>query len=117
MAIHQTCNIMAEYEKREFKKKFPNLSKELEGGEKVPVGGTRTSLEEAEKTLASHDPTAIDFLRRCNTCDEGLEIIEYLAKRGEIEEEYAASLKSQLLKKGIESFGAKKRPGHYLDKF
>ena len=107
---------MAEFDKKEFQKKFPSLSKELEGGEKVPVGGTRTSLKEAEKKVASHDPTAVDFLRRCDTTDQGIEIIEYLTKRGEIEKDYAASLKSQLLQKGIESFGAKKKPGHYLDK-
>jgi hypothetical protein len=107
---------MAEFDKKEFQKKFPNLSKELEGGEKVPVGGTRTDPKEAEKKLASHDPAAVDFLRRCDTIDQGIEIIEYLEKRGEIEEGYAQALKSQLLKKGIESFGTKKRPGHYLDR-
>jgi hypothetical protein len=105
---------MAEFEEQEFRKKFPNLSKELEGGEKISIGGSRTSLKEAEKTRESHDPSAIDFLRRCNTTEEGLEIIDYLKARGEIEEEYAASLKSQLLKNGIESFGSKKEPGHYL---
>jgi hypothetical protein len=105
---------MKEFDKQEFKKKFPNLAEELEGGEKISIGGTRTSLKEAEKKLESHDPTAVDFLRRCDTCEQGLEIIDYLKARGEIDEEYAASLKAQLLQKGIESFGTKKKPGHYL---
>lgn len=114
MAILIVSIEMAEFEKQEFSKKFPNLAKELEGEEKVSVGGTRTSLKEAEKKRKRHDPTAIDFLRRCDTCDEGLEIIAYLKARGEIDEEYAVSLKAQLLQKGIESFGSKKKPGHYL---
>lgn len=105
---------MTEFDKKEFRKKFPNLAKELEGEEKISIGGTRTSLKEAEKTFEDHNPTAVDFLRRCDTCEEGLEIIDYLRARGEIEEEYAASLKAQLLQKGIESFGPKKDPGHYL---
>lgn len=114
MAILIVSSEMAEFEKQEFRKKFPNLAGELERGEKISIGGTRTSLKEAEKTRESHDPSAIDFLRRCNTCDEGLEVIDYLKARGEIDKEYASSLKSQLLKKGIESFGSKKKPGHYL---
>ena len=102
------------HDRTEFRKKFPNLAKELEGGEKITIEGTRSNLREAEKALESHDPTVIDFLRRCDTCKQGLEIIDYLKTRGEIEEGYAASLKAQLLQKGLESFGKKKNPGHYL---
>jgi len=53
-------------------------------------------------------------LRRCDTEEQGIEIIDYLKDRSEIEEEYANSIKAQLLQKGIESFGPKKEPGHYL---
>jgi hypothetical protein len=105
---------MTEFTESEFRKKFPNLTKELEGSEKISIKGSRTNIKEAEKTRESHDPNAIDFLRRCDTSEQGLEIIDYLKKRGEIEEEYATSLKAQLLQKGIESFGLKKKPGHYL---
>ncbi|MEE9564667.1 MAG: DUF2095 family protein [Candidatus Hydrothermarchaeaceae archaeon] len=106
-------------EREEFRKKFPNLAKELEGEERITIGGVRSNIKEGEKatkTLERHDPTAIDFLRRCDTCEQGLEIIEYLKARGEIEKEYANSLKVQLLQKGLESFGLKKKPGHYLIK-
>jgi hypothetical protein len=51
----------------------------------------------------------IDFLRRCDTEEQGLEIIDYLKKRGEISEKYATELKMQLLRDGIRSFGPKKR--------
>lgn len=114
MAILIASIEMAEFDKQEFKKKFPNLTKELEGEEKISISGTRTSLKEAEKTFEGHNPSAVDFLRRCDTCEEGLEIIDYLKARGEIDEEYATTLKAQLLQNGIESFGKKKEPGHYL---
>lgn len=102
-----------------FRKRFPNLAKELEGEERIriPLGGVRSNLKEAEKatkTFESHEPTVIDFLRRCDTDEQGIEIIDYLKAKGEIDEEYANSLKAQLLQKGIESFGAKKEPGYYL---
>ncbi len=105
---------MAEFTRKEFNKKFPNMAEELEGKEKIPIQSTRTNAKEAEKKLESHDPCAVDFLRRCDTPEQGLEIIDYLKKRGEIDGEYAAGLKTQLLQKGIESFGSKKDPGHYL---
>jgi len=101
----------------DFRKKFPNLTKELEGGEKIAVGGVRSDLKEAEKavkTYESHEPSVIDFLRRCETDEQAIEIIDYLKTTGEIKDEYAARLKTQLLQKGIESFGEKKRPWHYL---
>ena len=97
-----------------FRKRFPNLTKELEGGEKIPIGGVRSDIKEAEKKFETHEPTVIDFLRRCDTEEQGIEIIDYLKTRGEIGKEYANSIKAQLLQKGIESFGPKKEPGHYL---
>ena len=91
------------------------VSKELSGENKIQISGSRTSAKEAEKKHADHDPAAVDFLRRCDTQEQGLEIIDYLRSRDEIDDDYAASLKSQLLQKGIESFGTKKKPGHYFD--
>jgi hypothetical protein len=96
----------------DFKKKFPNLAKEIQDAG-FPIKGIRSTVEEAEKACV-HDPGVIDFLRRCNTEDEGLEIIEYLKARGEIGEAYANHLKVQLLRDGIKSFGPKKERGYYL---
>lgn len=101
----------------EFRKRFPNLAEELDGEKKVTIGGVRSDPKEIEKTtntFGSYEPTVIDFLRRCETDEQGIEIIDYLKAKGEIEEEYANRLKAQLLQKGIESFGEKKKPGHYL---
>ncbi|MFH1774133.1 MAG: DUF2095 family protein [Methanobacteriota archaeon] len=96
----------------EFRKKYPNLTKELEN-EGIQVDSVRSLPEEAEKAFHPYEPTVIDFLRRCDTEEQGLEIINYLKKRNEISEEYANELKIQLLKKGIRSFGPKKEKGYY----
>jgi hypothetical protein len=103
---------------KDFKAKYPNIAKELEVDDGVKMDGVRSSVGEAEKAArdkyADFDPTALDFLRRCSTDDEGLEIIDYLHKKGEIEKDYASQLKMQLLSKGIRSFGPQKKRGHYL---
>jgi hypothetical protein len=101
----------------DFKKKYPNLARELEG-EGLKIDSVRSDMEEAERAVHNkyrgYDPTVIDFLRRCDTEEEGLEIINYMKERGEIPEEYAERLKYQLLMDGIRSFGKKKEQGHYL---
>ncbi len=100
----------------EFRKKYPNLAREIEENlMSIKIDCVRSDLEEAEKAanIEHYEPTVIDFLRRCDTEEEGLEVIEYLEKRGEISKEYATKLKIQLLTKGIRSFGEKKEPGYY----
>ncbi len=100
----------------EFRRRYPNLAREIEENlMSLKIDGIRSSIEEAEKAanIEHYEPTVIDFLRRCETEEEGLEVIEYLEKRGEISREYAAKLKIQLLTKGIRSFGPKKEPGYY----
>ena len=62
---------MVESDKKSFKKMFPNLAKELAGGEStVPIDSVRTNPEEAEKSIAdrvhNYNPTVVDFIRRCN---------------------------------------------------
>jgi hypothetical protein len=79
-------------DKGTFKKMFPRLAEEIDG----------------------YNPTVIDFLRRCDTAKQAEEIIDYLEKRGEIDNKYAQKLKAQLKKKGVRSFGAKREEGYYL---
>lgn len=101
-----------EFSRDEFKKKYPNIAREME--ELGELKESKTEAEGAKKDApASYQPNVIDFLRRCDTEAQGLEIIEYMLKRGEIDEKYAEKLKSQMSKKGIRSFGAKKEKGYY----
>ena len=97
-------------EKDRFKKLFPHLAEELESNEsKVVVEVEGRSKRKWEGYI----PGIVDFLRRCDTDEQGYEIIEYLEKRGEITQDRALELKKQLREKGIRSFGSRKREGYY----
>ncbi len=98
-----------------FKKRFPNLAKEIEEAEWISISGVRQQTKEGEDRVnfQGYEPDVIDFLRRCSTEEEGMEIISFLEKRGEISQEYALELRIQLIKYGIRSFGSKKEWGYY----
>ena len=108
-----------ETDKKSFKKMFPNLSEELEGGNsKVTIDSVRTDPDTAEKSVSdkfrNYDPTVIDFIRRCDTEAQAEEIIAYLEKKGEVTKEYAAKLRKQLKRKGVRSYGPKKEDNYYF---
>jgi hypothetical protein len=111
---------MIEMSKEEFKKRFPNLAKELENGiMKIRIDAVRTDAEEAEKavySLKESRPTAIDFLRRCENEEQAEKTIDYLESKKEISKEYANELRKQLREKGLRSFGSFKHNGYYLEK-
>jgi len=107
---------MAERSKDEFKEKCPNISKELDGKGTVKINAVRTSAREAERMAHSehgYEPTVVDYIRRCATDEQALEIIDYLEGRGEIEDDYAKWLRKQLAEHGLGSFGKRTKPGHY----
>ncbi len=108
-----------EYEEEEFRKTFPALAREIEEGG-LGIDAYRLSekeaLEEEEFELqdfSGYSPTVIDFLRRCETDDEALEIINWMERRGEITPEMAKDLRITLTKKGVRAFGPKKEWGWY----
>jgi len=105
--------------KKRFRKMFPHLAEELEGGEsKVAVTSVRSKGDAGERAasarLGSYDPDVIDFIRRCDAEEQAVEIIQYLEKRSEISQEYARKLLKQLKEKGVRSFGPKKEDDYYL---
>ena len=121
-------------EKKSLKKMFPNLCKELETGDvKVPINAVRKNPQEAEDAaceeceeeefapctetpdkLRHFNPSAVDFIRRCDTEAQAEEIIAYLHKKGEITKEYAEELRCQLKREGVRSFGPKKEENYYF---
>jgi hypothetical protein len=125
-------------DKKSLKKMFPNLCNELETGEvKVPINAVRKNLLEAEETASGEEyedctkeefttctetpdklrhfnPSAVDFIRRCDTEAQAEEIITYLQKKGEITQENAQELRCQLKRDGVRSFGPKKEESHYF---
>jgi hypothetical protein len=109
-----------ELDKESLKRAFPNLAKEMGSGEnKMSVNSIRTDKEAGEKhatkgRFVDYEPDAIDFLRRCDTPEQGEEIIAFMEERGEIDKQYARRLQKQLREKGVRSFGAKKENDYYL---
>jgi hypothetical protein len=117
-------------DKKSLKKMFPHLYKELETGKvKVPIDAVRKNAEAIENAegeeevfeptilpdkLRHFNPTAVDFIRRCDTETQAEEIIAYLQKKGEIDEEYAKELRCQLKRDGVRSFGPKKDEYYYF---
>jgi len=101
---------MADLDREEFKRMYPNLARELEeGAGKVEI----KSVQKSDK-FRGYMPTPIDYLRRCDTNEQAIQTIEYLEERKEITNEYAQELKKQLKEKGVRSFGPKKEEGYYL---
>ena len=102
---------MADFDKEEFKRKYPNLARELEeGAAKVQIDSVQRS-----DWFQGYTPTPIDYLRRCDTEEQAIRTIEYLERRKEITREYAEELKKQLKEKGVRSFGPKKEEDYYLE--
>jgi hypothetical protein len=102
--------------------RLPHLANELQSSKAdVRINGvrwedthrTRQPVRTEEDRFSGYSPDVIDFLRRCNTEDEALEIINFMEKRGEINSIHAKELRNQLKKQGLRSFGAKKSWGHY----
>ena len=107
-----------EIERKRFRKMFPHLDEELEGKEHVtPITSVRSDLQTGEKAsskkFVSYMPDVIDFMRRCENDQQAEEIINYLEKRGEVDDEYARRLRRQLREKGVRSFGSKKEEDYY----
>ena len=126
-------------DKKSIKKIFPHLYEELETGEvKVPINAVRKNPLEAEEEqllarnvktalkksllpctetpdkLRHFNPSAVDFIRRCDTEAQAEEIIAYLQKKGEITKEDAEQMRCQLKRDGVRSFGPKKEEYHYF---
>ena len=123
-------------DKKSIKKIFPHLYEELEEGEvKVPINSVRKNPMEAEEAangecedcieeevvcsetpdkLRHFNPSAVDFIRRCDTEAQAEEIIAYLQKKGEITKENAEQMRCQLKRDGVRSFGPKKEENHYF---
>lgn len=107
---------MGEYSEEEFRKKYPNLAKEMGGKGSIWINAVRSTVEEGERAASlgqGYLPTAVDFIRRCSTEEQALEIINYLEVRKEIDEDYAKKLRRQLVEQGLESFGSHKELGYY----
>ncbi|MHA1803718.1 MAG: DUF2095 family protein [Promethearchaeota archaeon] len=122
------------YDKEELKKYLPHLMRELNSEEE----GQTMNLHEISDVLTRErsneqlldkeerseliNPGALDFIRRCSKKEEAVEILDFLLKRKEIENEEYNDIMNKLnqedgLRKLIEECGGFKRPGYYEKKF
>jgi hypothetical protein len=85
---------------------FPNLYREVKAKRRcIRIDAVRTSINEAEAVAS--DPYRLDvvyFLRKSRNVKEAEEVIAFYERIGEIDSEYANSLRKQLREKGLESF-------------
>lgn len=105
-----------------FQERFPKLAAEMEESPPaVRIDGVRWQETDRAKTavapkpakFAKYEPDTVDFVRRCGTEEEALEIIAFMEQRRQIDAEYAKALRDQLRTRGLRSFGSKKTWGHY----
>ena len=114
---------------------YPSLKKELEKKEKmlhlkyVDEVRARQIEEDIEKDqqltegsrtttdpnkFIGYDPDVVDFIRRCDTVDQALEIIDYLENIGDLNSKEGDKIRKQLETDGLRSFGPKKEKGFYF---
>ncbi|MCE7742488.1 MAG: DUF2095 domain-containing protein [Candidatus Heimdallarchaeota archaeon] len=105
----------SEGEEEEFQNHFPVLFKEItEGKENFMEEEIRTSTGSKKvRKFLGYTPGVIDFICRCSTVEEALEIITYMLLKGDISENHAKQLRKQLQEKGLEFFGEHRPPGYY----
>ncbi len=60
-----------------------------------------------------YNPTVIDFLQRCKTESEGIEVVTFLVGQKELTEKEGETIIKQIRTKGIRSFGEYRRSGYY----
>lgn len=121
------------YNKEELDEFFPYLTKEISEKKKsMKIDSFDDEIEQnfEDKTQKSnhlypnelYNPGAVDFIRRCTTKDEAIEILDYLLKRNEITNEDYSKYKNIIIQenglvKFINESGGLKRPGYYMRKY
>ncbi|MFX1455722.1 MAG: DUF2095 family protein [Promethearchaeota archaeon] len=117
------------YDKGELKEKFPHLTAEITKKEKfIKIDSIENKVDHQQITDEEFlpneliNPGAIDFLRRCSTNEEALEILDFLLKQKEISKRDYNSIKNQILEgeglnRFIEKHGGFKKHGYYEKKY
>lgn len=118
VVIDDEKGISISYSTKDVKKKFPHLFDELKkSNQKIEITGIKHPTKVIEKSDELYNPTAEDFLRRCNTQEEAFEILEFLLKRKKISKEKYTHLMNRLKNEGVECFGERKAWGYYERKY
>ncbi|MCY0867898.1 MAG: DUF2095 family protein [Desulfurococcus sp.] len=100
------------YRIEDFKEKYPNLAREILDGE--GEGDLKIIFDASYiDPWKGYLPSAIDYIRRCKTVEEALEVLDYLVKHEELSVEEGVRLRRILEEKGLEYFGRRKEDDYY----
>ena len=121
------------YDKKELEEYLPHLIDEISDKKKIlRMDLVNFEIEEKEDEMDQINrssilkelinPGVIDFIRRCVTKDEAIEILEYCLKKKELGLKEYEKYKNQIMQKGglkklIEESGGLKHPGYYEKKY
>lgn len=98
-----------EYDVEDFKKKFPRLADEIFSNKSKQI---RLKIQVVDP-WRGYVPTVVDYIRRCRTVEEAVEVINYLVRRNELTIDEAERLKEKLRDGGIDAFGGRKEDNYY----
>jgi len=131
--ISEENGLKISYDREELEEKLPTLMAELSGKKKVIEIDSVTFESETESKNVEGEiiknycenlsnPGAIDFLRRCHTNDEAIEILDYLLDRNELSPLDYSQIKELIMRENglnslIQKCGGFKSRGYYVDKF
>jgi hypothetical protein len=101
---------MIRWDRRDFRRLFPSLSEPLERSE---VAEDEVKARPKEP-LSGFMPGPEDYLARCRTDEEAVEVINFLHRRGEISREVFEKLSRRIAEDGVRSFGPLREDGYYL---
>lgn len=102
-----------QWDRERFKKMFPNLYREMQGGG-IKIGiASRRSHDDPWK---GYEPSPEDFIARASSVEEAEEVIRYLERTGRISGEKVEELRRKLQREGLEGFGERRSPGYYFRK-
>ncbi|MBY9005762.1 MAG: DUF2095 family protein [Candidatus Lokiarchaeota archaeon] len=118
------------YNKKEIIKNLPHIADEITKHDNmIKINSVEYEIEEVEKEEKDLsnleeliDPSVLDFIRRCTTNKDAIEILDYLLKREEISKDLFNSYKKEIEKKDglknlIKRSGGFKNSGYYLRKY
>ena len=103
-------HLTVEYNREDFQTSFPHLTEELNDKETHP--GIEISGVKYDK-MTPGNPNLLDFILRCSTNEEALEVISFLERRNEITSVEADRTRKQIESEGLTSFGPKRAPNYY----
>ena len=113
------------FQKKNFADRFPSLSEELfnKPQKNISLNSFHNSEEELEVDKSNLKrveidhleiiPTVYDFLQRCSTVSEAIEILDFLESRHEITKEEKDVIIAKIKTEGIRCFGKKREWGYY----